>query len=85
MLGFDFIDGSGNVEERSFDVKNFKKVKLAGIGSLQIDQTGEETLRVEAEDNLFSYLRIEVRADELYIGTKPRVVLRPKCPLKFFL
>lgn len=84
-LGFDIINGSGNVEERSIDVKNFKKVKLAGISSLQIDQTGEEMLRVEAEDNLFSYLKIEVRGDELYLGTEPRTVLHPKRSLNFFL
>ncbi len=85
IFGFDFVRGSGNLETREYNVKGFHAVSLAGVGTLSIDQTGEESLRIEAEDNLFEHLRVEVRGDELYLGIQRGVSLRPTRPIKFIL
>lgn len=85
ILGFDIVGGSGNVVTREYDVKDFHSVRLAGIGSLSIDQTGEESLRIEAEDNLLDYLKVEVRGHELYLGVENKVSLRPTRSINYFL
>ncbi len=85
IFGFDFVRGSGNLDQRNYDVKDFQAVSLAGIGTLSIEQTGQESLRIEAEDNLFEYLRVEVRGRELYLGVQRGVSLRPTRPIKFML
>lgn len=85
LFGFDFIKGSGNVQSRDYELKGFCSVKLAGVGSLKVDQTGEESVRIEADDNLFEYLRVELRGSELYLGLEHRVNLRSPYTLKFFV
>jgi hypothetical protein len=85
IFGFDIIRGSGVVKEQVEQVSDFRRVKLVGIGTLHIEQNGEESLRLEAEDNILPYLRVEQRGEELILGQEPRVILRPKRPIRFFL
>jgi hypothetical protein len=85
ILGIEFVRGSGNVITREYDVKNFRAVKLAGIGNLTIEQTGEESLRIEAEDNILDVLRVEVRGDELYLGVQQHISIRPTHPINYHL
>ncbi|MCE5207599.1 MAG: DUF2807 domain-containing protein [Chloroflexi bacterium] len=84
-FGFDVIHGSGNIQTRDYDIKNFRSVQLAGIGSLSIQQTGEESIRIEADDNLFEYLRVELRGSELFLGLVNNINLRPPHTLKFYV
>ncbi len=84
-FGFDIIHGSGNIETRDYDFKNFHSVRLGGIGSLSVQQTGEESIRIEADDNLFEYLKVELREDELYLGIVNNLNLRPPHTLKYYV
>lgn len=59
--------GSGNVVEEVREVSGFSKIELNGVGNLIIDQSGNESLRIEAEDNLISKIVTEVENDTLKI------------------
>ena len=77
--------GSGHVVEETRSVHDFTGVRLAGIGNLYIELGGEESLRLEAEDNLIPHLEIAVKGSTLEIGTEPGVDLRPTEPVNFYL
>jgi hypothetical protein len=79
-------EGSGNVIRKKVDVRDFNRVKLSGIGNLFIEQTGEESLEVEIEDNLYELLRIVVNSQELSIGFIPNIgFIRPTKAINFYL
>ncbi len=85
LFGFDFIRGSGNVQSRNYDLKGFRSVKLAGVGVLNFEQTDQESVRIEADDNLFDYLRVEMRGTELHLGLENRINLHSPYTLRFFV
>src|SRR5918997_6085035 len=65
-----------NVVEESGDVRGFDEVMLRGIGNLTIEQTGSESLTVEAEKEVLPKLATEVVNDRLTIGPKPGTIVR---------
>ena len=79
------VRGSGDVIEETREVRNFNRVALATFEDLYIEQGEEEALRIEAEDNIMSYIEIELDAQTLRIGTESNVTLRPTKPVRFYL
>ncbi len=78
--------GSGNVVEETRPVSGVRGVELATIGNVIIQLGDEESLRIEAEDNLMKFFETQVRGGTLRISTTPRSVnLRPTKPVRFFL
>ena len=78
--------GSGNVVEETRPVSGVSGVDLATIGDVIINLGDEESLRIEAEDNLMKFFDTQVRGGTLRISTNPRSVnLRPTKPVRFFL
>lgn len=78
--------GSGNVVEETRPVSGVRGVDLATIGDVIIQLGDEESLRIEAEDNLMQYFETQVRGGTLRISTTPKSVnLRPTKPVRFFL
>ena len=60
--GFHVNVGSGNVVKETREARDFDSVSLTGIGALIIQQTGEESLTIEADDNILPLLTSETRA-----------------------
>ncbi len=80
------VRGSGNMVEEERQVSGFTGVALGGIGDLTIEVgEEEETLRIEAEDNLLGYIETEVRDGTLRIQTRDKVNLKPKRSIHFYL
>lgn len=78
--------GSGNVVEETRPASGVSGVDLATIGTVIIQIGDNESLRIEAEDNLLKYFDTEVRGKTLRIKTTPlNVNLRPTKPVLFFL
>lgn len=75
------VRGSGNVATETRAVSGFSEIDLAGIGDVRVEQTGSESLTIEAEDNLLPLLTTEVRNGCLTLGTKEN--LRPTRPIVF--
>lgn len=79
------VVGSSNVIEESRPVSGFSAVELAGPGELFIQQGQEESLRVEAEDNLIQYFASEVVDGLLKIGLRGRVGMNTKQTIRFYV
>jgi hypothetical protein len=73
------------VIEEEREVSDFTGVSLTTFGNLYIETGDEETLRIEAEDNLIRYLEAYVFGDTLKIKTREMVSLYPTRPVNFYL
>ena len=65
---FTVIRGSGNLVTESREVSDFDKVRLDGAGRLYITQGEEESLEIEAEDNIIDKLTSDVENGTLVLG-----------------
>ena len=83
--GWAIVRGSGNVEEKAYDVSGFDSIALATTGTVYVEMGEDERLRVEAEDNLIEHFRVEVRGNTLHIESNEFVSLFPTQPVKFYL
>ncbi len=80
-----FVRGSGNVIAEERDVSDFHKVHLSGVGNLIITQGEEESLTIEADDNIVPIIETDVSGDELNIGFKRGYTFNPSNKIKFYL
>jgi len=60
--------GSGEMKTENRDVSGFTRLALGSIGELTLVQGEEESLVIEAEDNILPLITSEVRGDTLFIG-----------------
>ncbi len=65
--------GTGTMVTESRDVSGFTQVRLSGFGTLNITQTGTESLTISADDNVMPHLTSEVVNGTLELGVKPRL------------
>jgi hypothetical protein len=61
--------GSGNLKTEARPVEKFTAISLSTVGSLEIEQTGQESLELTADDNLLSLFTSEVRNGTLYLSS----------------
>ncbi len=66
----DFIVGNGNIVEETREVKPFKAIDISGVFKVFLTQGDEESLVIEADDNLMQYIESYVSGGTLYLGTK---------------
>jgi hypothetical protein len=62
------IVGSGKLETRSFDLKDFTAVEINGPFTLDLKQGKEFKVALTADDNLFEYIRVEKQGNRLVVG-----------------
>jgi hypothetical protein len=62
------VRGSGNVVTEERPMSGFTAVSLQGVGRLEIDQTGSESLSITADDNFLPYIETRVRGSKLIIS-----------------
>jgi hypothetical protein len=79
------ILGSGNVISEPRNVSGFTEVALESIGDLAIQQTGSESLTIEAEDNIIPKLKTEVKDNRLTIGIEPNTSIQATKPISYKL
>jgi len=79
------VRGSGDIESEEREVSGFNEIEFTGIGNLIIEQGDEESLVVEADDNIIGLIETEVRGDKLHIGFKRGVNVVPTSRIKFYL
>ncbi len=76
---------SSDVTSESRDVSGFDEVELRGVGNLSIEQTGSESLAVEAEEDVLPKIRTEVVNNRLIIGPEPNTSIRTTQPINYTL
>lgn len=79
------IIGSGNVTEEDRVIKDYTEIVLSGVGDLILEQGDSEGLKIQAEDNLIQYIRVEVNKGKLTIGLQPGVSISPTKPISYHL
>jgi hypothetical protein len=62
------IKGSGNLKTETRPVERFTAISMSGVGSLEIEQTGQESLELTADDNLLPLFTTEMRDGTLFLG-----------------
>lgn len=78
------VRGSGNTLVETRDVSRFDRVSVSGAGELTILQGPEESLTIEADDNLLPLIHSDVANGHLSIGPK-NVNLRPSQTIRYQL
>jgi hypothetical protein len=82
-FGTPSIKGSGVVASEAREVAGFTDVRVNGSGEVVIEQTGDESLSVEAEDNILPLLETKVSDGVLRLGTKPNVSINTTRPIRY--
>lgn len=72
------VRGSGRVANEVRFVPAFDAIVASGAVHVVVERTGNEGVRVEAEDNLLPYIRTTVHNGVLEIGPEPGVSLSPR-------
>jgi hypothetical protein len=73
LAGCTVVRGSGNIVSEPREVSDFTGVALSGSGNLTITQGDNETLTVEADDNVMEWIETEVRSGTLHLGFRSGV------------
>ena len=81
----DATSEASDVTSESRDVSGFNEVELKGIGKLSIQQTGSESLTVEAEADVLPKVRTEVVNGRLIIGPETNTPIDTSEPLNYKL
>ncbi|MFC2145492.1 head GIN domain-containing protein, partial [Actinomycetota bacterium] len=79
------VRGSGNVTSEDRDVSRFTKVSVSGSGNLHIEQGDEESLTIEAEDNILPLITAKVSGNTLKLGFKPGTSISTTKSIEFYL
>jgi hypothetical protein len=67
------VKGSGDIVTETREVSGFNQIVLSGIGRVEVDVDGTESLTITADDNIIPELEIVVRNGQLRLSTKRRV------------
>jgi hypothetical protein len=81
----DTTGDAGNVTSESRNVSGFDEVELNGVGNLSIQQTGSESLTVEAEEDVLPKIRTEVENGRLILGPRPGASINTTGPINYKL
>ena len=79
------VRGSGQVVSEDREITNVSGVTLASPGELIITLGDQETLRIEAEDNVLPLIQSEVEDGMLTLEIKKRVHFQPTQTIKYYL
>ena len=61
------LRGNGNIQTQDRNVSGFKGINVSGGFNVEVRQGNQESLRLEAEENLLNNIRTEVRNGVLHI------------------
>jgi putative autotransporter adhesin-like protein len=74
-----------NVTSESRNLSGFDEIELQGVGNLSIQQTGSESLTVEAEEDVLPKIRTEVENNRLILGPEPNTSIQTTQPINYEL
>ncbi len=70
------ISGNGNVVKQNREVSSFNSVNASGVFNIHLAQGDAESLVIETDENLMSYLETKVEDSTLYIDVKKHINIR---------
>ena len=72
------IKGNGNVKKETREVSNFTGVSLSGNMNVQLAYGSSNSITVEGDENLLSYIDTKVEDGNLVVKSKDRVGFKTK-------
>jgi len=63
------VKGSGHVTKKDHNISNIEGLKIGGVFNIFITQDSEETLTIEADDNLHELIEVKNKNGVLHIST----------------
>jgi Putative auto-transporter adhesin, head GIN domain len=84
-LGGSGVRGSGIIKTESRSVNGFSSIVFNSEGKVTVQQTGKESLTINAEDNLLPLLESRVTDRILSIGTVNNTDINPTKPIEFVI
>lgn len=84
-IGLRTVRGTGDMTTEDREVSSFTALELATIGNVEIELGNEESLRVEAEDNLIQHIETEVRDNTLRIKNRRNVTILPTQAIFYYV
>jgi hypothetical protein len=81
--GSDGIRGSGHAATVVRGVRDFRRIRVAGVGRVILERTGRESLSITADDNLVGYIESDVWGGTLHLRPTPGVSFNPETPIVF--
>jgi predicted small secreted protein len=79
------VRGTGDMTEETREVSGFNAVSLDGLGTIFIEQGNEESLHIEAEDNLMQFLETDVEGNTLVLSTREGINIVPTQGIFYYL
>lgn len=79
------IEGSGNVTSQDRSLTGFSGIRSSGFFDVYLSSGSAQSVRVEAEDNLHSYIETTLDGDDLEIDTKEGYNLQPAKKVKIYI
>jgi len=70
----EIVKGNGNVITDDRNVSTFDGIRIGGSFEVFLEQGNSESLRIEADENLMSHIKTEVRGGVLHIWIKESVI-----------
>jgi hypothetical protein len=65
------LRGSGNVQTQTRAVTDFDSIEFSGLGTVTVEQSGSNSLQVQADDNILPLLTSTVTGTTLQLGVQP--------------
>ena len=81
----DTLRETNNVTSEARDVSGFNEVELKGVGNLSLEQTGSESLTVEAEKDIIPKLKTRIVNGRLIIGPEANTNIQSAEPITYKL
>lgn len=81
LTGQRLVEGSGVQASQERQVDEFSAIELAGPAEVTVTVGEEQSVVVEADDNILPLIETNVRGDTLVIGTKALTTLDPDLPI----
>jgi Putative auto-transporter adhesin, head GIN domain len=79
------VKGNGNVVKETRDVSSFDKIEVNGVMNVFLNQSGSESVVVESDQNLLSYIKTKVKGNILVIGTKEDIDIEKSTKLNVYV
>lgn len=79
------VSGSGNVISEEREVASFSGISLDSFGDLILTQAEEQSVLIEAEDNVLPYITTQVRNGVLEIGTQDNVSIHTNKSARYII
>lgn len=79
------VTGNGELTQEERSVRGFDKIEILGLGEITVELGEEESLTIEAEENLLPYLETYVSGNTLVIAVEEGRTIIPTKPVNFHI